>query len=150
MPIKTSITTKGGDKLKAILAKAEQARRSKAKVGFIGGQYPSGESLAAVAAAQNYGVPEQGIPERPFFGQAVSVMRQDLPRILARTVDPATLTVSEKEGRIIGRWAVNVIQDRIADLSQPPNAPSTLKEKKGDSPLVDTGRLSAGVTYELE
>ena len=77
-------------------------------------------------------------------------MRQDLPRILARTIDPATLTVSEKEGRIIGRWAVNVIQDRIAALNQPPNAPSTLAEKKGDNPLLDTGRLHAGVTYELE
>ena len=68
MPIKTGISTKGGDKLKAILAKAEQNRASKAKVGFMGGKYPDGTSLAAVAAAQNYGVPEQGIPERPFFG----------------------------------------------------------------------------------
>ena len=149
MPIKTGISTKGGDKLKAILAKAEQARRSKAKVGFIGGQYPDGTSLAEVAAVQNYGSPEQGIPERPFFGQAVSVMRQDLPRVLLKVVDPATLTVSEKEGRIIGRWAVNVIRQRIADLEQPPNAPSTLKEKEGKNPLVDSGTLSAGVTFEL-
>ena len=144
-----SLRTTGGDKLKAIMAKAEQARRSKIKVGYMGGSYPDGTSLAAVAAAQNYGVPGQGIPERPFFSQSVGTMREELPRLLVKTIDPKTLTVSDAEGRVIGRWAANIIRQRIADLNQPPNAPSTLKEKKGDSPLVDTGRLADGVTWEL-
>ena len=150
MPIRTSLKTSGGDKLKAILAKAEQSRRSKIRVGYTGSTYPDGTSLAAVAAAQNFGSPERGIPERPFFGQAVSVMRQDLPRILARTVDPATLTVSTGEARVIGDWAVGIIQERALGLKLPPNTPYTLKQKQGNNPLLDTGRLATGATHDLE
>ena len=150
MPIKTGISTKGGDKLKAILAKAEQARRSKIKVGYMGDRYADGTPLAQVAAANNYGIPGAGIPERPFFSQSVSVMREELPRVLLRTIDPATLTVSEGEARVIGAWAAGIIRERALALKQPPNTPYTLKQKEGQNPLVDTSRLATGATYDLE
>ena len=150
MPIKTGISTKGGDKLKAILAKAEKNRASKVKVGYQGAKYADGTSLAAVAAIHNYGVPQQGIPERPFFSQAVSIMRQELPGILLHTIDPKTLTVAEGEARVIGAWATGIIEDRAKALRLPPNTPYTLQRKEGDNPLVDSGRLADGATYDLE
>ena len=108
MPIKTSISSKGGAKLKAVLDKAEQARRSKVKVGFMGGKYPDGTPDAVVAAANEYGL--GGLPERPFFRQSVAIMQQDLPRVLPRFIDPSTLTVSHREGNMIGAWAADVIK----------------------------------------
>ena len=48
MPISTGIKTTGGAKLRAVLAKAEQPRRSKVTVGiFPGSKYPDGTPVAA-------------------------------------------------------------------------------------------------------
>ena len=153
MPIKTGITTKGGDKLKAILAKAEQGkgRVSKIKVGYMGNdRYPDGTPLVSVAVGQNFGEPGRGIPERPFFSQAASIMRQDLPGILLHTIDPKTLTIGPGEARVIGAWAIGIIQERALALKLPPNAASTLAEKQGNNPLVDTGKLASGATYDYQ
>ena len=151
MPIKTGITTKGGERLKAILAKAEQSRVSKIKVGYMGNdKYPDGTPLVSVAVGQNFGEPKAGIPERPFFSQAASIMRQDLPGILLHTIDPKTLTVGPGEARVIGAWAIGIIQERALALKLPPNAASTLAEKQGNNPLVDTGKLATGATYDYQ
>ena len=150
MAIKTGISTSGGAKLKAVLDKAEKNRAAKVKVGYIGDRYPGGEGLAQVAAAHNFGVPGAGIPERPFFSQSAHIMRQELPRVLLRTIDPSTLTVSHREAQVIGRWAIGIIEDRARALQEPPNAPYTLERKTGDSPLVDTGRLAAGASFDLQ
>ena len=51
MAFSTSVSTKGGNKLKAVLAKAEQARKSKIKVGiFSTAKYDDGKPVAEVAA----------------------------------------------------------------------------------------------------
>ena len=77
-------------------------------------------------------------------------MREDLPRVLLRTIDPSTLTVSHREAQVIGRWAIGIIEDRARALQEPPNAPYTLERKEGDNPLIDSGRLAAGASYDLE
>ena len=128
--------------------KAEQARRSKVKVGFMGGKYPDGTPDAVVAAANEYGL--GGLPERPFFRQSVAIMQQELPRVLPRYIDQKTLTVSHREANLIGAWAADVIKGRIADLQDPPNSPATLAAKQGDSPLQDTGHLGDAVSWEVE
>ena len=49
MPIKTSISSKGGAKLKAVLAKAEQNRGKRVKVGFFStAKYEDGTLVANV------------------------------------------------------------------------------------------------------
>ena len=153
MPIKTGITSKGGERIKAILSKAEQGkgRVSRIKVGYMGSdKYPDGTPLVSVAVGQNFGEPGRGIPERPFFSQAAHIMRQDLPGLLVRTIDPKTLTVAEGEARVIGAWAIGIIQERALALKLPPNAASTLAEKQGNNPLVDTGKLATGATYDFQ
>ena len=148
MAITSGIRTSGGAKLKAVLAKAEQPRRSRVTVGiFAGSKYPDGTSVALVGALHEFGLGPR-LPERPWFRQSIAELESDLPRKLRDILDPATLTVSTIEAVRIGEYAKSVIQGRIRDLQEPANAPSTLKLKEGDSPLVDTGQLHDAVDYE--
>ena len=154
MAFTTNVTSKGGDKLKAALAKAEKnnGKRTRIKVGFQGGQPDAdGNTSANIAAIQEFGDPRRGIPERPFFRQSISEMAQELPAVVQRAVKPSgKLEIGKREARIIGDWAVDVVQDHIVDLKVPENAPYTLSRKQGENPLVDTGKMVNDVSWELE
>ncbi len=148
MPISTGISTKGGKRLEAIMKRAEQPRRSKVTVGiFPGSKYPDGTPVALVGALHEFGLGPR-LPERPWFRQSIAELERDLPNKLKDILDPQTLTISTIEATRIGEYAKSVIQGRIADLQEPPNAPSTILLKGSDSPLQDTGQLHDAVDYE--
>ena len=93
MAFTTSVKTKGGKKIKAIMAKAEQNRGKKIKVGFFSASaYPDGTKTALVAAAQEFGL--AGLPERPFFRQAIAIIGKELPRQLRGIINPETMEIS--------------------------------------------------------
>ena len=149
MAFKTTLTTKGGGKLQAVLKKAEEARRKQVKVGFFStAKYEDQTPVATVAAVQEFGAPKASIPERPFFRQAIAELEQDLPKELAKVLDPQTMTVDDATANRIGSYAVQVVQDRIIDLVAPPNAETTVK--RGDNPLVDSKQLHDAVDYQTE
>ena len=153
MAFSTNVTTKGGAKLKAVLAKAEKnnGKRTRIKVGFQGGLPDAeGTTPANTAALQEFGDPGRNIPERPFFRQAIGDMEQQLPAVVQRAVRPDALEIGHREAGIIGDWAVGVIQEHIVDLKDPENAPYTLSRKQGDNPLLDTGKMVNDVSWELE
>ena len=41
------------------------------------------------------------------------------------------------------------VQRTIRNLSDPPNSPITIHNKKSSNPLIDTGRLRQSVTYKV-
>ena len=58
MAFQTSVSSRGGEKLKATLAKAEQSRNKRVKVGFFStAKYQDGTPVANVAAIQEFGAP---------------------------------------------------------------------------------------------
>ena len=102
MAFTSSVTSKGGDKLKAALAKAEKnnGKRTRIKVGFQGGQPDAdGNTSANIAAINEFGDANRGIPERPFFRQSISEMAQELPAVVARAVKPGQVWRSEAGSR---------------------------------------------------
>ena len=149
MAFTTSVSSKGGDKLKAALKKAEEARRSKVKVGFFSSaRYEDGQPVAEVAAIQEFG--GGNVPERPFFRQAIAIMEDELPGKLAKIIDPTTMTVDAAAADKIGEYAAGVVRDRIRDFQDPGNAESTILAKGKDDPLVRSGKMMNSVSYETE
>jgi len=51
--------------------------------------------------------------------------------------------------RRLGSVAVGDVQRTIRDIKQPPNAPSTIRKKGSDNPLIDTGRLRQSIEYAI-
>ena len=178
MAFTTSITSKGGAKMKAVLAKAEQNRRKKIKVGFFasakyeaqanpfvvarnvghvrglhGPVRPAnmGEAqfVAHIAAIQEFGAPKAGIPERPFFRQSIAIMEDELPDVVKRFIDPTTMELDNRGANLVGAYAADVIQQRIVDLKDPPNSPITIALKGSSNPLIDQGHMRQSVTWEV-
>ena len=44
---------------------------------------------------------------------------------------------------------VGLVQEKIESGSYEPNAPSTIRKKKSDKPLIDTGRMRQSVKYVI-
>ena len=51
---------------------------------------------------------------------------------------------------IVGEVARADIIQSITDLKAPPNAESTIKQKKSTNPLIDTGLMRRSVTYKVK
>lgn len=65
----------GGERLAEALRKMRDKIRSgsEVRVGFLeNATYPDGTKVATVAAINNFGAPEAGVPARPFFSEMVA------------------------------------------------------------------------------
>jgi len=92
------------------------------------------------------------IPERPFMRTTFKENREDYQqflRQLARQVLGGQANIAEALNTL-GVKAVGDIQDTIGSLSEPPNAPFTIKQKRSSNPLIETGEMRQSVTHKLE
>lgn len=132
------------------------------KVGVIGsgaGQaYDDGPTVAEVAAFHEFGSkdgqhpPERSFIRRTFFekrAQHVALLHRLTRLILADKLD------AERALGLLGSWAVDAIKATIRARIPPPLKPETIKRKttkagkKGDIPLIDTGRLLGAISWAL-
>lgn len=56
---------------------------------------------------------------------------------------------AEQSLKQIGVFGVGLVQEKIESGSYEPNAPSTIRKKKSDKPLIDTGRMRQSVKYVI-
>jgi hypothetical protein len=114
--------------------------------------YPDGTAtILDVAIWNEFGT--KNIPSRSFirewFDENEDQLRADL-RVLMESVVAGKRT-KEQILEIIGQRAVAQIQERISSSIPPPNARSTVRQKKGsETTLVDTGLLRSSVTYKVK
>ncbi len=115
-------------------------------------EYPDGTSVIEVAAANNFGVPSQGIPRRPFMTLAKepTIKRiKPIVKVLIHKLNKGEITM-ERIIDQIAPVAVSVFKETIVKLKTPPNAPSTIRKKKSDNPLIDTGLLVGTLTFDKQ
>ena len=123
------------------------------EVGFHEGQIADDGAtpLAAIAYWNHFGtVSSDGsvaIPPRPFM-DALKNHESELSTFCRMSIQSSQdADVSAKQ---IGAKAVGMIQTEITDGKWTPNAPSTIKKKKSDHPLIDTGRMRQEVHYVIK
>lgn len=146
---------------RALLLNSAAAKESHVKVGVLaqkGGKatVPGGDiSMIELAAIHEFGSPAAGIPQRSFIRSTFA--RQENHRALAEMAAKLTQRVIhgmplERALGIIGTWAVarirETIDQRLTEGPEPQeNAPSTIRKKGSDLPLVDTGRLKQSLAW---
>jgi len=88
------------------------------------------------------------IPPRPYFRNMIAAKSpewgEELGKLMVRFDYDASDALAQMGERIKGQ-----LQDSIVALRDPPNAASTLRQKAGSNPLVDTGHMLASVDYEV-
>lgn len=115
--------------------------------GFLeGATYPDGTPVAAVAYWNEFGTDR--MPPRPFMRQTIAKNQDQWPKLLAACLKQSGGDL-EKALDMTAERIVAQIQEEIRTLQSPPLAPSTVKAKGFDKPLIDTGHMLNSVGYEV-
>lgn len=115
--------------------------------GFQQGQATSDDGVDMVDIAAFNEVGTSNIPSRPFMRKSVDDNEEKIIAFcqaqLAKLCDGAT--TAEKILKEIAVFQKGLIQETIVEGDFKPNAPSTVRRKKSDTPLIDTGRMRQSV-----
>lgn len=107
-------------------------------------QYPDGTSVAEVAIHNEFG--GGNTPPRPFMRTCVQRRSKNWKKYLRDNLvryDDPRHPLSE-----LARNMVDDLKDYIKIWTRPPNAPSTIKKKGFNDPLVETGRMMDSVGWK--
>lgn len=155
---------KGGDKLAAALKEIAKkvSKPGVLRVGFLeGATYPDGQSVAEVAAFNEFGKMvkvkgENGEREqsyfqlpRPFFRNMIAKHSDSWPDAIAKNLK-AQKYDTEKTLRLAGDGIKGQLQQSIRDTNSPPLAESTIARKGFDKPLIDTAHMFNSVDFEVK
>lgn len=127
------------------------------RAGFLEtAKYPDGQSVAEVAAIQNFGAPAAGIPARPFFTNAVARGSAEWAGKLAALLKMTDFD-AERALAMMGPVLAFDIQKSITETNAPPLSEITLQLRKmrqenpdlvvtGETVGVAAGRAKAGIS----
>jgi hypothetical protein len=119
------------------------------KVGLPSGKAPG--DVIKIGVWNHFGT-ARGIPPRPFMANAMRnnqgkyrrmMMQSARQLLMGNTALPVVLNR-------LGALAQGDIQQEITALRTPPNSPSTIAQKGSSNPLIDSGRMRASVTWEVD
>lgn len=110
--------------------------------------------MVEIAASNEFGRRDLGIPERSFLRATIDENTATIAR-MQKNIHRAVMMglYTPRQGlAIIGLYVQKLIQRKITEISEPPNAPLT-QERKGrgrgpvNNPLIDTGQLRASIRH---
>ena len=121
--------------------------KERLEIGFFEtARYPNGTFVAQVARYNEFGT--INIPMRPFFRNAINKNIKKWYATLQNAINQNA--TPSKALSIVGEVARADIIQSITDLRTPPNAESTIKQKKSTNPLINTGLMRRSVTYKVK
>lgn len=140
------MTVKIKDKGYSNLKKAYEVANSKVvEVGFIEG---TSDFVLYKAVTNEFG---DGVPERSFirstFNENTNEMKKTFKK-LNDSISKGNYNVIQKLN-LIGMKFTTLIQDKITNLKEPPNAPMTIALKGSSNPLIDKGEMREDVNYRI-
>jgi hypothetical protein len=152
----TKVIDRGYNKLREQIAQmAESPDGAHVKVGFLEGKlgdqvHSENLTVTQVAVFNEFGTPT--IPERPFLRDTSDVIKSDMANLADKMLDQIVRGKStvKKALDIIGLKVQAAFRKAVTDWDSPPNAPSTIRKKGADNPLVDTGQMRNSIEFVPE
>ena len=134
------------DKFKKSMREASKKHSKRAEVGIFGNQ---GADLIEIAVFNEFGTAT--IPERSFLRSAIA---ENKSKLINKTAELIVLMV---KGNItpqnllirLGEYGRSLVVEKINSGEFEPLAPATIKRKKSDVPLIETGRLRRNITSRV-
>ena len=139
---------------KRFYAEVAKLTNSKVFVGFQSGhKMHTSETGEAVDMAEIAMFNELGTstsPPRPFLRMTVDENQEKISAMCEAEAKKLANGGSAEQGlKRLGAFGVSLVQEKIGNGSFTPNAPSTVKAKKSDKPLIDTGQMRQSVHYVI-
>lgn len=108
-----------------------------------------GLSLAQIAAQNEFGTKK--IPARPFMSTSFDENRDKFIKVIN---DEYTKIINgqsnvKKSLNLLGILGVNLIQQKIRAIQNPPNSPKTIAIKGSSKPLIDFGQMIQSVRHKV-
>ena len=128
------------------MLKALMKQKATLEVGFWGDTYSDGESVASVAAFNEFG--GGYTPPRPFMRNCVKRNKRKWRNAVQDRL-PVTMD-AKKTFQTLGEDMVEDLKMEIYRTNTPPNAPSTIKRKGFNKPLIDTGKMVSSVRMRVK
>lgn len=128
----------------------QKLSRLEVQVGFQEGQtYEDDTSLADVAAYNELGTSDS--PARPFMRQSFENHEPELKAACEQVNKTlAEGGTTEKALKDLGVFCKGLVQQEIVDGGFVANKPSTIKKKKSEQPLIDTGHMRQSVDFVIK
>lgn len=91
------------------------------------------------------------IPSRPFLAQTVQMHEEEIKEMAATEISQTLIGKkdSQQAFNAIGEDVRQKVQNRINEGQFVPNAPSTIRHKGHDHPLIDTGTMRDSISYTI-
>lgn len=143
----TDLTPEG----KRYFKELERLSKLEVQVGFQAGEktYEDGTDLVDVAAYNEYG--SSDTPARPFMKQSFENHEDELQKACDRVNQTLNRGGTAEAGlKELGVFVKGLVQEEIVDGGFEPNAPSTIKKKGSEQPLIDTGTMRQSVNYVIK
>lgn len=121
------------------------------RIGFQHGKATEedGTDVCDVAAWNELGT--VNMPSRPFLRKSVDENEGKINSFLQSKMKDLVRGVSaEQVLKEIGIFQKDLIQEKITEGSFAPNAESTVRQKGGSKPLIDSGRMRQSVNYVIQ
>lgn len=132
-------------------AELEKLRSKRVFVGFQAGKVTDdrGVDMAQIAMFNELGTSE--IPSRPFLRQTMEKNQDNIKAFCGEKVQGiAEGGTAEDALKQLGVYGKGLVQAQIREGTFKPNAPSTIRKKKSDKPLIDTGKMRQSVNYVVK
>lgn len=136
---------------KRFYAQLEELKKLEVRVGFQAGEATSDDGVDMCDIAMWNELGTVGMPARPFLRQTADNNGDKMAAFGgAQAMRLAKGASAESCLEAIGVFSKGLVQETIRDGSFEPNAPSTIKKKGSDKPLIDTGRMRQSVNYAIK
>lgn len=128
-----------------------------ASIGRLRGKHPTAivgfyGDLAERATINEFGAPAANIPQRSFIRSTYDEEQKNMVRIrdlfMPKVIEGKLSATNALAA--VGHYLAERIQQKIEDLKSPPNAPSTIKKKGFDDPLIETRAMHDGIIVSVE
>ena len=136
-----------------ILVNTRKLNGKKINVGVLrtAGRSADGKTdLVDIAMWNEFGTAR--IPKRPFMRIAEEKHGKEWQKLATDLADKVDMGEMNEEQlyEIVGNKMVGDIQEVIGNRNQlQANAPATVRRKKSDAPLIDTGQLRQAISFEV-
>lgn len=118
---------------------------------FSEDEHPSGPPVAAIAAAQEFGVPKKNIQVRSFMRSTLTRKENEYFKMIEGSKGAVFLGRSSvlRELNQLGETVTADFVTAIVDLKSPPLKAATIARKGSSNPLVDTKAMADATKHKV-
>lgn len=135
-----------------ILRNMKKIDKTILKVGIQAGDMAADgkNTMAFIGAVHEFGT--EHIPQRSFIRSALNDNQKKIADFAGELGEQIILEkkTPKQALNLMGLKITGMIQEKITDGDFTPLAPATVRAKKSNKPLIDTGRMRASIKHKLE